>query len=72
MIMSQSAVSFQRRFSIVTDITVNEYIRRRRMTLAAYEMQNSKAKVIDIALKFGYESRKHLHVLIKIFMEYHQ
>lgn len=55
-IMCQSAVNFQRTFSIVTDITVNEYIRRRRMTLAAFEMQNSKVKVIDIAMKYGYES----------------
>lgn len=55
-IMCQSAVNFQRTFSIVTDITVNEYIRRRRMTLAAFEMQNSKFKVIDIAMKYGYES----------------
>ena len=55
-IMCQSVVNFQRTFSIVTDITVNEYIRRRRMTLAAFEMQNSKVKVIDIALKYGYES----------------
>ena len=55
-ITCQSAVNFQRTFSIVTDITVNEYIRRRRMTLAAFEMQNSSVKVIDVALKYGYES----------------
>jgi AraC family transcriptional regulator len=55
-IMCQSAVNFQRTFSIVTDITVNEYIRRRRMTLAAFEMQNSNVKVIDLAMKYGYES----------------
>ena len=55
-ITCQSAVNFQRTFSIVTDITVNEYIRRRRMTLAAFEMQNSKIKVIDVAMKYGYES----------------
>lgn len=55
-IMCQSAVNFQRTFSIVTDITVNEYIRRRRMTLAAFELQNSNIKVIDIAMKYGYES----------------
>lgn len=55
-IICQSAISFQRTFSIVTDISVFEYIRRRRMTMAAFELQNSKAKVIDIALKYGYES----------------
>lgn len=55
-IMCQSAVSFQRTFSIVTDISVFEYIRRRRITLAAFELQKSKVKVIDIAIKYGYES----------------
>ena len=55
-IMCQPAVSFQRTFSIVTGFSVFEYIRRRRMTLAAFELQNSSEKVIDIALEFGYES----------------
>lgn len=55
-IICQSAVSFQRTFSIVTDISIFEYIRRRRITLAAFELLNSKDKVIDIALKYGYES----------------
>ncbi|MCL1819510.1 MAG: AraC family transcriptional regulator [Oscillospiraceae bacterium] len=55
-IVGQSPVNFQRTFSIVTDMSVHEYIRRRRLTLAAFELQNSKNKVIDIAFKFGYES----------------
>ena len=55
-ITGQSAVNFQRTFSIVTDISVFEYIRRRKMTLAAFDLQNSNEKVIDIALKYGYES----------------
>jgi len=55
-IMCQSPVNFQRTFSIVTDISVFEYIRRRKLTLAAFDMQNSNDKVIDVALKYGYES----------------
>ena len=55
-IVCQSPANFQRTFSIVTDISVFEYIRRRKLTLAAFDMQNSTAKVIDIALKYGYES----------------
>lgn len=55
-IMCQSAVNFQRTFSIVTDVSIFEYIRRRRMTLAAFEMQNTNIKVIDISMKYGYES----------------
>jgi len=55
-IVCQSAVNFQRTFSIVTDISVFEYIRRRKMTLAAFDMQNSNKKVIDISSRYGYES----------------
>jgi len=55
-IMHQSKISFQRTFSLVMNISINEYIRRRRMTLAAIELQNSSEKVIDLALKYGYES----------------
>ena len=55
-IVGQSAINFQRTFSIVTDISVFEYIRRRRLTLAAFDIQNTNDKVIDVALKHGYES----------------
>jgi AraC family transcriptional regulator len=52
----QSVSNFQRVFSIITDIPVSEYIRRRKLTLAAFELQNSSIKIIDLALKYGYES----------------
>ena len=55
-IICQSPANFQRTFSIVTGISIFEYIRRRKMTLAAFEMQNSEIKVVDVAYKFGYES----------------
>jgi AraC family transcriptional regulator len=47
---------FQRVFSFIAEIPLSEYIRRRRMTLAAFELQNTDLKVIDIAMKYGYES----------------
>lgn len=46
----------QRMFSSLTDISLSEYIRRRRLTLAAYELQNTDATVMDTALKYGYSS----------------
>lgn len=55
-IMCQSTVSFQRTFSIFMNISIHEYIRRRRMTLAAIELQTTSIKVLDLALKYGYES----------------
>lgn len=37
-------------------MTVGEYVRARRMTLAAQELSGSNAKVIDVAVKYGYDS----------------
>ena len=51
-----SAFHFSRMFSSVTGISLSEYIRRRRLTKAAFEMQTGNTKIIDIALKYGYES----------------
>ena len=51
-----SVFYFQRIFSYVAGISLSEYIRRRRMTQAAFELQRTDAKVIDIALKYGYAS----------------
>jgi AraC family transcriptional regulator len=47
---------FGRVFSYIVGVSLSEYIRRRRLTLAALELQGSQTKVIDVALKYGYES----------------
>ena len=47
---------FQRMFHMLSGITVGEYIRRRRLTLAAQEIASSNINIIDTALKYGYES----------------
>ncbi|OPA79159.1 AraC family transcriptional regulator [Paenibacillus selenitireducens] len=47
---------FKRMFSFLAGITLSEYIRRRRLTLAAFELHGSGIKVIDIAMKYGYNS----------------
>ncbi len=47
---------FGRVFSYIVGISLSEYMRRRRLTLAALELQNSDIKVIDVALKYGYNS----------------
>ncbi|UHA75434.1 AraC family transcriptional regulator [Paenibacillus sp. 481] len=51
-----STYHFQRMFSFITNVPLSEYIRRRRLTLAAFDLQNGNVKVIDVALKYGYES----------------
>lgn len=51
-----SEYHFKRMFSFLAGITLSEYIRRRRLTLAALELINSDVKIIDIAIKYGYSS----------------
>ena len=51
-----STYHFQRMFPFITGVTLSEYIRRRRLTLAAFELQTSQVKVIDVAIKYGYDS----------------
>ena len=51
-----SSYHFQRVFSILCGYTLGEYIRLRRLTLAGAELTKGKEKVIDIALKYGYDS----------------
>lgn len=51
-----SSYHFQRVFSILCGFTVGEYIRNRRLSLAGAELAAGDAKVIDVALKYGYES----------------
>ena len=51
-----SSYNFHRTFSYITEISLSEYIRRRKLTLAAIELQNSGIKVIDLAAKYGYDS----------------
>ncbi|HWT75908.1 MAG TPA: AraC family transcriptional regulator [Mobilitalea sp.] len=43
-------------FLVVTGIQLSEYIRRRRLSLAALELQNSDEKIIDISMRYGYSS----------------
>ena len=51
-----SAYHFQRMFAYMAGVPLSEYIRRRRMSLAAVDLQEKGAKVIDIAGKYGYNS----------------
>lgn len=64
-----SEFHFQRIFSVLCGFTVGEYIRSRRLTLAAQELSSSAdVKVIDIALKYGYDSPDSFS---RAFMKFH-
>ncbi|GAB6926180.1 AraC family transcriptional regulator [Paenibacillus sp. JCM 10914] len=47
---------FKRMFSFIAGISLAEYVRRRRLTLAAFDLKESDMRVIDVAIKYGYNS----------------
>lgn len=51
-----SSAYFQRLFSILFGMSLGEYIRGRRLTLAGKEILDTDQKIIEIALQYGYES----------------
>ena len=51
-----SEFHFSRMFSSISGVSLSEYIRRRRLTLAAFEIQKSDIRIIDVAIKYGYIS----------------
>ncbi len=64
-----SSFQFQRAFSMVCGISLGDYIRNRRLTLAGMEILSSKAKITDIAFKYGYESSESFS---RAFSRFHQ
>ena len=51
-----SAFHFQRAFSLLTEMSPMEYLRKRRLSQAGAELAAGKSKVIDAAMKYGYDS----------------
>ena len=51
-----SSFYFHKIFSVLCGFTVGEYIRNHRLTLAAQELCSTNMKVIDVAVKYGYDS----------------
>ena len=47
---------FQRVFSYMNSITLAEYIRSRKLTLAGYDFKSTEIKVLDASVKYGYDS----------------
>ncbi len=51
-----SSYHFQRMFTYMAGVPLSEYIRRRKMSLAAVDLQGKDMKIIDVAGKYGYSS----------------
>ena len=58
---------FSRLFSILTETTLSEYLRSRRLTEAAIMLRDTDDKIIDIAFRFGYESSDSFGTAFKNF-----
>ena len=58
---------FSRLFSILTETTLSEYLRSRRLTEAAIRLRDTDEKIIDVAFRFGYESSESFATAFKNF-----
>lgn len=58
---------FSRLFSILADMTLAEYLRNRRLSEAVMDLREGSEKVVDIALKYGYDSADAFSVAFKKF-----
>ncbi len=63
-----SIYNFQRVFSFLIGQSLFEYIRGRRLTLAAEELRHTKDRILDIAVKYGYESQE---AFARAFLKFH-
>jgi len=55
-IASCSEYHFKRMFSFLAGIGLSEYIRRRRLTLAALDLKDTTLRILDVAVRYGYDS----------------
>ncbi len=51
-----SESNFMRVFSVLSGYTLGEYVRSRRLSLAGYELKSTTERIIDVAMKYGYDS----------------
>lgn len=55
-VIGTSSYTMQRIFAFLVGITVTEYIRKRRLSKAAEDLKRTNQKIIDIAVKYQYDS----------------
>lgn len=55
-VTTYSPYHFGRLFYYIAEMPLSEYIRKRKLTLAAMELQSHDVKVIDLAVKYGYDN----------------
>ena len=55
-ILGVNIYTMQRLFSMITGVSLSEYIRKRRLSAAGYDLYEGKLRVIDVAVKYQYEN----------------
>ncbi len=68
--MSRSA--YQRFFLLIANMTLDEYIRKRKLQYALRELTDTDHRVIDIAMKYGYNSATAFSVQCAVLLGLHQ
>ena len=63
-----SSSNLQRVFNLVTGMTIGEYIRNRRLSLAGQELLHAKSEIIDVAMKYQYDTQEGFS---KAFIRFH-
>lgn len=64
-----SSMYLQKAFPLMTGYTVSEYIRNRKLYLAALDIISNKTKIIDVAYKYGYGTPESF---TKAFIRFHE
>lgn len=54
--MGVNTYTMQRMFSLLTNVSVAEYIRKRKLSVAGFDLYNSDDKIMDVAVKYGYDN----------------
>lgn len=67
-ILGVNEYTMHRIFLFVTDYTVAEYIRKRRLSMSALDLLEGKERIIDIAIKYNYESSQAFSRAFKTMM----
>lgn len=58
---------FSRLFSVLAEMTLSEYLRKRRLSEAVHDLKQNSDKIIDIAMKYGYDSADSFSTAFKKF-----
>lgn len=66
-IAGMSKSTYQRFFLLIANMTLDEYIRKRKLQYAVRELIDTEQKVIDIAMKYGYHSAAAFSRAVRIY-----